>query len=212
MNKKLVQIYIIVIIVATYISCSTYSPDGSHGYEGVQTFIPNESDFSNYNGTQTYSDYSTSPRNEHKYSPNYTNPVEQRNEFENKRNSPGHYRNGIVKTANMYIGTPYRYGGADPSGFDCSGFVMYVYGKNGFQIPRSASQQYKYGKKISYSGARPGDLVFFNTSGRGLSHVGIYLGNAKFIHSPRTGKSVEITGLNNSYYRKRIVGFRSYIN
>lgn len=119
-------------------------------------------------------------------------------------------RHDILETAKKYIGVLYKYGGNKESGFDCSGFVMFVYSKHDMQLPRSSSTQYKKATKITKKQARPGDLVFFTTYKRGASHVGIYMGSNNFIHSPSTGKRVKISKLTNSYWRKRIVGFGTF--
>jgi cell wall-associated NlpC family hydrolase len=107
--------------------------------------------------------------------------------------------------AQRYLGIPYRWGGASPrTGFDCSGFVMYVYGKLGVSLPHNAAAQYRYGRAVSRSALRPGDLVFFN----GLGHNGIYVGGGRFIHSPHSGDVVKISGLNDSWYARTWVGAR----
>ena len=95
-----------------------------------------------------------------------------------------------VAIAERYIGVPYRYGGSSPSGFDCSGFVMYVYGRLGVHLPRTSSAQYGAAQRISRSSARPGDLVFFFTGGS-VTHVGIYLGGNRMIAAPHTGARVQ---------------------
>ena len=119
-------------------------------------------------------------------------------------------REKIVSTANKYLGVKYKMGGTTPSGFDCSGYVMYVYHVNGLDLPRTASGQFLEGRKINIGTARPGDLVFFKTSSKRFSHVGIYLGNNRFIHSPRTGKKVSQAEMSNSYWKKRFVGAVTY--
>ncbi|MBM7700667.1 C40 family peptidase [Kurthia huakuii] len=108
-----------------------------------------------------------------------------------------------------FLGVPYVWGGSTPSGFDCSGFTSYVYKHAaGKTIPRTSAAQYVASKKISKSQLKKGDLVFFNTSGRGVSHVSIYAGNNKLIHA--AGKSVKYSNLYDGYWDKRIVGYGTY--
>jgi cell wall-associated NlpC family hydrolase len=121
-------------------------------------------------------------------------------------------RGRIVRTAQRYLGVQYRHGGATPSGFDCSGYVMYVYEKNGILLPRSVQSQYQVGKRIRFTQAKPGDLVFFRTSQKNkLSHVGIYLGGKQFIHAPRTGKKVSYADMGKPYWKKRYIGAVTFI-
>jgi peptidoglycan DL-endopeptidase CwlO len=108
---------------------------------------------------------------------------------------------GAVGIAMQYLGTPYVYGGASPSGFDCSGFVMYVYSQLGVSLPHNAAAQYGYGTSVDRSQLQPGDLVFFN----GLGHNGIYVGGGSFIHSPHTGDVVKISSLS-GWYASTYVG------
>lgn len=103
------------------------------------------------------------------------------------------------------IGVSYKMGGTTTNGFDCSGFTSYVFKKVGLTLPRASGSQYKVGTAVSKSNLKPGDLVFFNTSGRGVSHVGIYVGGGKFAHSS-TSRGVTITALNSSYFAKRYIG------
>jgi len=98
----------------------------------------------------------------------------------------------IVAVAQRYIGVPYVYGGASPSGFDCSGLVQYVFNQVGISIPRVAVDQSKGGQAVSRDNLQPGDLVFF---GSPVSHVGIYIGNGQFINAPKTGDVVKISSL-----------------
>lgn len=109
-----------------------------------------------------------------------------------------------AKTAKNYIGTPYVYGGRSPSGFDCSGLTSYVYQRHGVKLPRSSTSQAKVGRKIQKGRLKPGDLVFFAQNGRRgqVNHVGIYIGDGKFIHAPSTGKKVSIAKLNDNYFKK----------
>ena len=125
--------------------------------------------------------------------------------YYSKRKEKG-LRPAILSEAKKHIGTPYRFGGDQPGGFDCSGFTSYVLGKNGISIPRKASDQ--YAKMMPVKKPQPGDLVFFNTSRRGVSHVGIYLGRLKMIHAPSEGKAVEISAINNKYFGPKYVGAR----
>jgi cell wall-associated NlpC family hydrolase len=110
---------------------------------------------------------------------------------------------GVVGIAMQYLGIPYVYGGSTPSGFDCSGFVMYVYAKVGVSLPHNAAAQYGYGTPVDRSQLQPGDLVFFN----GLGHNGIYIGGGSFIHSPHTGDVVKISSLS-GWYSSTWVGAR----
>ena len=97
----------------------------------------------------------------------------------------------IIQYGEKFIGTPYQWGGTTPSGFDCSGFVQYVYSHFGVNLPRVSRDQAAYGKSISAANARAGDLVYYGT-GSGVHHIGIYLGNGKFLEAPHTGDSVKI--------------------
>jgi cell wall-associated NlpC family hydrolase len=110
---------------------------------------------------------------------------------------------GVVGIAMQYLGVPYVYGGASPAGFDCSGFVMYVFAQIGVSLPHNAAAQYGYGMPVSRDQLQPGDLVFFN----GLGHVGIYIGGGQFIHSPHTGDVVKISSLT-GWYSSTWVGAR----
>lgn len=124
---------------------------------------------------------------------------------------PGTKRHAIVKTAEKYIGVRYKFGGCDPSGFDCSGYSSYVYKENGLTLAHSAQQQYANGKRIGIKKAQPGDLVFFRITGWKISHVGIYLGDYKFIHAPSKGKSVSVEDIRKDYWTKRYAGTVTYL-
>jgi cell wall-associated NlpC family hydrolase len=117
--------------------------------------------------------------------------------------APPPTHSGVVGIAMQYLGVPYRWGGADPSGFDCSGFVMYVYSQMGVSLPHSSYAQYGAGSPVAQSDLQPGDLVFFD----GLGHVGIYIGGGQFIHAPHTGDVVKISSLS-GWYAATYVGAR----
>jgi len=108
-----------------------------------------------------------------------------------------------VAIAEQYLGVPYVWGGASPSGFDCSGLVMYVYGRLGVSLPHNAAAQYSMGTPVPRDALEPGDLVFFD----GLGHVGIYVGGGSFIHAPHTGTVVQISSLS-GWYSSTYVGAR----
>jgi cell wall-associated NlpC family hydrolase len=110
----------------------------------------------------------------------------------------------VVEVAMQHRGAPYRWGGEDPSGFDCSGFVRYVYAQVGLWLPHNAAQQYRYGTPVARDRLEPGDLVFFDR----LRHNGIYIGQGRFIHSRQTGKRVGVGDLDDDWYRSRWVGAR----
>ncbi|MBD8005758.1 C40 family peptidase [Bacillus norwichensis] len=107
----------------------------------------------------------------------------------------------IVKESKKHLGVRYLYGGTTPKGFDCSGFTSYTFKKKKVKLPRTAAEQYKKGKSVSKKNLKAGDLVFFKTTSKTkISHVGIYVGNNKFIHS--AGKGVSVTSINDPYYWK----------
>lgn len=111
----------------------------------------------------------------------------------------------LISSAMGFIGVAYRFGGTTPRGFDCSGFMQYVFRKTfAVNIPRTAAQQATVGSHVSRGNLQPGDMVFFKTAGpRRISHVGMYVGNDRFIHAPRTGKRIEITSLSNKYWSSK---------
>ena len=116
----------------------------------------------------------------------------------------------LVVTAMGLIGVPYRLGGNSvETGFDCSGFVRAIYSQTvGKMLPRRADEQAHATEKIDRQELKPGDLVFFNTMRRTFSHVGIYVGDGKFIHAPRTGASVRVESMQTSYWARRFDGAR----
>ncbi|MHB8074161.1 C40 family peptidase [Desulfosporosinus fructosivorans] len=116
----------------------------------------------------------------------------------------------IIATGKQYIGVKYLYGGTTPSGFDCSGFVQYVFAKNGINLPRVSRDQYKVGTSVSFSNLKPGDLVFFSLAKNGVvDHVGIYVGNGQFINAS-SSKGVTIYTLG-TYWKSAYLGARSIL-
>lgn len=109
----------------------------------------------------------------------------------------GSHPNGLLGFAKKFLGTPYVWGGTSPNGFDCSGFVQYVYGHFGVHLPRISADQARAGARVSFKDLRPGDLVAIDNSSRnsGADHIGIYLGNGLVINAPRPGRSVQIDHL-----------------
>jgi peptidoglycan DL-endopeptidase CwlO len=117
--------------------------------------------------------------------------------------NPAGHAGGVVGIAMQYLGVPYVWGGASPSGFDCSGFTMYVFAQVGISLPHNAAMQYGYGSPVSRENLQPGDLVFFN----GLGHMGLYIGGNQMIHAPHTGDVVKISSLT-GWYAETYVGAR----
>ncbi|MFK5914887.1 MAG: C40 family peptidase [Woeseiaceae bacterium] len=117
-------------------------------------------------------------------------------------------KSAVVSIAKKMLGVKYKYGGSSPKqGFDCSGLVQYSHKSIGKSLPRTTYQLYKSAKPVARRYLQKGDLVFFKTSvSRAVSHVGIYLGNNKFIHAPSSGKRVKINSMNEKYWRKRFAG------
>lgn len=111
----------------------------------------------------------------------------------------------ITDEAQKYVGVPYQFGGTTPSGFDCSGFIQYVFNRKGIILPRGADEQYLSGRKISVNALEPGDLVFFNTYEEGVSHSGLYLGDGYFI-SATSSRGVAVATMKNGYWHDRYVG------
>ena len=120
-------------------------------------------------------------------------------------------RRAVLSESYRWIGTPYRYGGNSRRGVDCSGLVNAVFGRFGVKLPRRARDLARKGRSQERSALMPADLVFFaNTAGRGITHVGIYLGKNRFIHSS-TSRGVIISSLDESYYRRHYAGARMII-
>lgn len=109
-----------------------------------------------------------------------------------------------ANTALKMVGKPYRYGGSSPSGFDCSGLVMYSYRQAGLTLPHNTDKQRLAARPIKVAELRPGDLLFFNQEGKKYGHVGIYTGGGKFVHAPSSGKSVRSDRLDSPYWSKHL--------
>ena len=122
-------------------------------------------------------------------------------------------RNEIVETAEGFIGLPYQWGGSTAEeGFDCSGLTMAVYQLNGLNLPRSSRDQYSVGAPVQRAELAKGDLVFFAIKGREkISHVGVYVGDDRFIHAPSKGKTIRVDSLSDRYYAARYAGARKYL-
>ncbi|OZI74967.1 NlpC/P60 family protein 2 [Bordetella genomosp. 12] len=123
-------------------------------------------------------------------------------------------RERIVQAGLDKIGTPYSWGGDDPvDGFDCSGLALFVFRETaGIDLPRTSRAQRQAGDNVNRRQLRPGDLVFFATNRRGVtSHVGIYIGQNQFVHAPSRGAKVRVDKLSNSYWSKRYLGARTYL-
>jgi len=121
-------------------------------------------------------------------------------------------RDELVRTARRFIGVPYKWGGENTKGFDCSGLTMVCYRLNGLNLPRNSRSQFKSGRWIAKKDLRPGDLVFFATrGGKRVTHVGMFIGGNRFIHAPRTGQKVRIEKLSNRFFSRTYMGGRTYL-
>ena len=129
------------------------------------------------------------------------------------RNGPDTQLNGLVAHALLALGTPYRFGGKSPvTGFDCSGLITHVFAQAwGLALPHGVQAQSRIGVRVRIRELEPGDLVFYNTRNRPYSHVGIYLGEGRFIHAPRPGQRVRTDSLESPYWRARFNGARRVI-
>jgi len=114
----------------------------------------------------------------------------------------------VCELALSFLGTPYRYGGATPAGFDCSGLVLYVFKEVGVALPRTARDQSRSGSATTLRTMLPGDLIFFRIDRDVISHVGIYVGRGEFVHAPGTGKFIRTDSIDNPWWRRRVKGVR----
>ncbi|MGQ9558602.1 MAG: C40 family peptidase [Desulfurispora sp.] len=123
--------------------------------------------------------------------------------------SSGSDERDVLKTAYSYLGTPYVYGGAAPSGFDCSGFVRYIFSLYGIDLPHNAAAQASCGKAVDRSSLQPGDIVLFGYYGsKSINHSGIYAGDGKFVHASSSARGVVVSSLTSGYYAENYKGAR----
>jgi cell wall-associated NlpC family hydrolase len=117
----------------------------------------------------------------------------------------------VLETALELRGVPYRFGGEDPGGFDCSGFVRYVFEQHAVALPRTVTEQYLVGRDVGDDAIRAGDLIFFSTVAPGASHVGIAIDPETFVHAPGSGSVVRLERLDTPYWRTRLVGVKRLV-
>jgi murein DD-endopeptidase len=117
---------------------------------------------------------------------------------------------GAAQHAAKMVGKPYRYGGATPAGFDCSGLVQFSFRQAGRKVPRSTEEQRRASRPVQRAGLQAGDLLFFDQDGKKNSHVGIYLGAGEFVHAPSSGKQVRRDRLDAPYWRKHLSELRRF--
>lgn len=116
----------------------------------------------------------------------------------------------LVNTALSQLNRPYRYGGHSPRGFDCSGLVYYAHLRNGISIPRTTRDQHRHALSVSLSELSPGDLLFFRETRRKPSHVGLYVGDGRFVHASTSQQAVKLSRLNDPYWQKHLLGAGRY--
>lgn len=121
----------------------------------------------------------------------------------------GHADGYAISTAALALkGAPYRNGGTDPHGFDCSGFTQYVFAEYGIELPREVRDQFRVGRKVKPRNVEPGDLLFFSTVAPGASHVAIAIGGDQFVHAPSSTGVVRVEHLSATYWSRRFIGAR----
>ncbi len=141
-------------------------------------------------------------------------PIEEPGTAKPAVTKPGERDLGFIaaRTAERFVGIPYQWGGTTVvDGMDCSGFTKAVYNLCGVNIPRTSREQFKAGNPISRTELQDGDLVFFGASESSINHVGTYVGNGKFVHAPKRGEDIKIAAIDESYFERRFVGARRYI-
>jgi len=124
----------------------------------------------------------------------------------------GHDMGAIAaRTAERFVGIPYEWGGNNVvEGMDCSGFVRAVYNLCGVNIPRTSREQFRAGENVGWDDLKDGDLVFFGSSADAINHVGVFVGNGRFVHAPRRGDEIKVSSLSEAYFAKKFVGARRY--
>lgn len=120
-------------------------------------------------------------------------------------------RRQLIHVTRQAIGTPYRYGGSSPDGFDCSGLVQFAHRQVGLDVPRTTASQWRHARTPDRRHLLPGDLLFFELGGRKDRHVAIYEGGGRFIHAPSSGKRVRRASLDNPYWHSRLVGKKTFL-
>ncbi len=132
---------------------------------------------------------------------------------ERDRRGEDFVRRRIVQTARGFLGVPYRWGGSSAQkGFDCSGLTMTAYRLNGYDLPRTSRAQFAVGAPVAVDRLKPADLVFFRAPAkREVSHVGLYIGDGRFLHAPGSGKTIRIDALDHDYYRRHLAGARRFL-
>lgn len=145
------------------------------------------------------------------YEPFYSQPYQPFSQQYEPADAP--VRRALLAQAYQALGTPYKLGGETPrEGFDCSGLTQYVYKQGrGMTLPRTAAEQSKASRTISFEQMRPGDLIFFRTSGSTVNHVGIYIGRGEFIHAASGGSKVTVDQLSKTYWQQRLVKFGAFL-
>lgn len=118
----------------------------------------------------------------------------------------------VARIALSLRGAPYKFGGDGPGGFDCSGLVYYAYERAGLQVPRTARGQYDAIQRLYVRQLTPGDLVFFRTRGAFVSHVGIYVGDDRFVHALNAHEPVHVSSLDDDYWQRRLIGAGSLVH
>ncbi len=127
------------------------------------------------------------------------------------QNKESYPKSDVVTLAKQYLDVPYRYGGATPAGFDCSGYMMFLFHQFGKELPRTADQQATVGSPVDIDNLQPGNMVFFATDEPTISHTGLYIGDHRFIHASSTARKIIISNLDEPYWQNSFRGARQII-